>query len=90
MKKLTIPQILDLVPMGGGIAIRAPFEEIARCANERNSELKGEWFDVALCIDKKGNSVVLIERREVWNIVSPEHLIKAQRFWRRTVQEWRA
>ena len=76
--------------MGGCIVLRAPFEEVARCANKRNSELKGDWYDVALCVDKKGNSVVLVERREVWNIVSPEHLMKAQRFWRHTVQEWRA
>lgn len=90
MKKLTIPQMLDLVPMGGGVTIRAPFEEIAKYANKRNSELKGEWFDVALCVDAKGGTIVLIERREVWNIVSAEHLMETQRFWRNTVQEWRA
>ena len=89
MKKLTIPQILDMVPMGGGVTIIAPFEEVARYANERNSMLQGEWFDVACKVDRFGRSVVLVGRREVWNIASPEHLMQTQRFWRRAIQEWR-
>lgn len=89
MKKLTIPEILDIVPMGGGVTIIAPFEEVARCANERNIAMQGEWYDVASSIDKKGRVVVVVHRRELWNIASPEHLMKTQRFWRRTIQEWR-
>ena len=89
MKKLTIPEILDMVPMGGGVTIIAPFEEVARCANECNIAMRGEWYDVASSIDKKGRVVVVVHRRELWNIASPEHLMKTQRFWRRTIQEWR-
>lgn len=89
MKKLTIPEILDMVPMGGGVTIIAPFEEVAQHANERNSMLQGEWFDVACKVDCLGRVVTLVRRREVWNIASPEHLMQTQRFWRKTMQEWR-
>lgn len=89
MKKMTISQLLDSVPMGGVITAYAPIDEVTRGAAERNSALRGEWFDVTCVIDRSGRALAVIARRELWNIADADNLLASQRLWRRRVQEWR-
>ena len=89
MKKMTRSQLLDSVPMGGVITAYAPIDEVAQCASERNSALRGEWFDVTCAIDNAGRVIAVIARRELWNIADVDNLLASQRMWHRRVQEWR-
>lgn len=89
MAKITINELLDSVPMGGVITAYAPIDEVIRCASERNSALRGEWFDVTCAIDQAGRVIAVIARRELWNIADADNLLASQRMWRRRVQEWR-
>lgn len=88
-RQMTIDQLLDSVPMGGVIVAYTPIDKVTRCASERNSALRGEWFDVTGAIDKAGRVIAVIARRELCNIADADNLLASQRLWCRRVQEWR-
>lgn len=89
-RKMTIPQLLDSVPMNGVLVVYAPIEEVIECAQKRNRALNGEWFTVSAIIDKYNRSAVVISRKELWNIANAELLMKEQRRWHRVDNVWRA
>lgn len=89
-RKMTIPQLLDSVPMNGVLVVYAPIAEVIECAQKRNSALNGERFTVSAIIDKYNRSAVVISRKELWNIANAELLMKEQRRWHRVDNVWRA
>lgn len=88
-RQMTIDQLLDIVPMGGSLVVYTPIDSVIGRVAERNSALRGEWFDVTCAIDKAGRVITVIARRELWNIADTDNLLASQRMWRRRVQEWR-
>lgn len=84
-KRMTISQLLDSVPMGGSIMVFGPYVNILEEANNRNSSMRGEWFDVAAVI-MQNRTAVVIARREMWSLTTPEVVLNAQRFFRK--MEW--
>lgn len=88
-RAMTIDQLLESVPMGGVIAVYAPIDSVIGRVAERNSAMQGEWFSVSGITDKKGNIAVVIHRKELWNIVSPGHLLQEQHRWQNMDNIWR-
>lgn len=88
-RQMTIDQLLDSVPMGGSLVVYAPIDSIIECVAERNSAMRGEWFSVSGITDKKGNIAVVIHRKELWNVVSPEHILQEQHRWHAIDNIWR-
>lgn len=86
---MTVDQLLDSVPMGGMIIVYASIDDIISCAAKRNSTMQGEWFSVSGITDKKGNIAVVIHRKELWNVVSPEHILQEQHRWHAIDNIWR-
>ena len=84
-KRMTISQLLDSVPMGGSIMVFGPYVNILEEATNRNSSMRGEWYDVAAVV-MQNRTAVVISRREMWSLVTPDIVLNAQRFFRR--MEW--
>lgn len=89
MAKMTINELLDSVPMGGFIIAYAPVAEVAKEVHRRNMQMRGEWYSLSTFIDNREQLVVVIYRKELWNIADADNLLACQRMWRRRVQEWR-
>lgn len=88
-RAMTIDQLLDSVPIGGVIVVYAPIDSVIERVAERNSAMTGEWFSVSGITDKKGNIAVVIHRKELWNVVSPDHLLQEQHRWSTMDNIWR-
>lgn len=88
-RAMTIDQLLDSVPMGGVIVVYASIDSVIERVAERNSTMSGEWYSVTDITDKQGNITVAIYRKELWNIVSPEHLLQEQHRWQNMDNIWR-
>lgn len=86
---MTVDQLLDSVPMGGMVMVYAPIDRVISCVAERNSAMRGEWFSVSGITDKNGHTAVVIHRKELWNVVSPEHLLQEQHRWQNMDNIWR-
>lgn len=86
---MTIPQLLDSVPMNGVLVVYAPIADVVKGANERNITLGGEWYTVSAITDRSNRTAVVISRRELWNIANAELLMKEQRRWHRVDNVWR-
>lgn len=89
MAKMSIDELLDSVPMGGELIVYAPFTDVAERAHIRNLQMQGEWFDVHGFMDRSGRLVVLISRKEVWNIANVDVLLQEQHRWQRLDNVWR-
>lgn len=88
-RAMTIDQLLDSVPMGGVIVVYASIDSVIERVAERNSAMSGEWYSVTGITDKQGNIAVAIHRKELWNVVSPEHLLQEQHRWSTMDNIWR-
>lgn len=88
-RKMTIPQLLDSVPMNGVLVVYAPIADVIECAQQRNSTLNGEWFTVSAITDRSNRTAVVISRKELWNIANAELLMKELRRWHRVDNVWR-
>lgn len=88
-RAMTIDQLLDSAPMGGVIVVYAPIDSVIERAAKRNSTMQGEWFSVSGVTDEKGNIAVVIHRKELWNVVSPEHILQEQHRWYAIDNIWR-
>lgn len=88
-RQMTIDQLLDSVPMGGSLVVYAPIDRVIECVAQRNSAMRGEWYSVTGITNKRGNIAVVIHRKELWNIVTPEHLLQEQHRWQNMDNIWR-
>lgn len=86
---MTIPQLLDSVPMNGVLVVYAPIADVVKGTIERNITLGGEWYTVSAITDRSNRTAVVISRRELWNIANAELLMKEQRRWHRVDNVWR-
>lgn len=90
MVKITINELLDSVPMGGFIIAYAPVAKVVQEVNSRNMERRGEWYSVSTLIDNREQLVVVIYRREQWNIADATLLLQEQHRWQHIDNVWRA
>lgn len=88
-RQMTIDELFDSVPMGGQLIVYAPLPDVIEAAHSRNCRFAGEWFNVSSVIDKRDNLVVIISRKELWNIASTNLLLQEQHRWQRMDNVWR-
>lgn len=89
-RKMTIPQLLDSVPMGGFIIAYAPVAKIAQEVSRRNMARRGECYDILSFVDNKDRLAVVIYRREQWNNADANLLLQEQHRWQMIDNVWRA
>lgn len=89
MAKMTINELLDSVPMGGFIIAYAPVAKVVQEVNSRNMERRGEWYNTLSFVDRQDRLAIIIYRREQWDNVDAELLMKEQHRWQRIDDVWR-
>ena len=78
---MTIEQMLADIPMGGVVTVYAPLLQVLEEVGKINSRRSGVWIDVATAIADKGLNLLVISKREAWDIASEDHLLNTQRFY---------
>lgn len=81
-KQMTIPQMLESIPMGGVITVYAPMLKVLEAVGRINSRRSGVWYDVSVIADN-GLNLVIIAKREAWDVASEEHILNSQRFFKK-------
>lgn len=75
-KRIGIAEAFDMVPMGGFIIAHCDVEKAMSETDRRNELRNGNWYSVAICLDKNGvPSAVMIARKERWECASDERLL---------------
>lgn len=82
MKNLTIPQALDLIPLGGCALMPGLMAGVIRMETaKRNRRLGGEEYIVTVVAELKGD-YVMVERREAWDIAREDIVANSHRYYK--------